>query len=80
MFYVRSPCAGSQEAIAGALALVWQVSHFRDKHIIMYMYVQEDRNMYTMVLLIVMGINFQRFTQFKGYVKWWPMLLTTLCF
>ncbi|XP_048774238.1 protein unc-80 homolog isoform X3 [Ostrea edulis] len=25
MFYVRSPCAGSQEAIAGALALVWQV-------------------------------------------------------
>eukprot|EP00105_Crassostrea_gigas_P024973 XP_011445404.1 PREDICTED: protein unc-80 homolog isoform X2 [Crassostrea gigas] len=25
MFYVRSPCAGSQEAIAGALALIWQV-------------------------------------------------------
>ncbi|XP_052063828.1 protein unc-80 homolog [Mytilus californianus] len=25
MFYVRSPCAGSQEAIGGALALIWQV-------------------------------------------------------
>ncbi|XP_021380201.1 protein unc-80 homolog isoform X3 [Mizuhopecten yessoensis] len=25
MFYVRSPCSGSQEAIAGALGLIWQV-------------------------------------------------------